>query len=77
MANRKQVHTTYNKSSKQWRNKTAGKQKAASLHRTKAAAVKAGRQMAINKGAEHKIHKMNNQISESNSYGNDPREIKG
>ena len=71
MANSKQVHTTYNKSTKSWRVISAGASRAASTHQTKAAAEAAGRQLAINKQAEHKIHNMNGKISESNSYGRD------
>jgi hypothetical protein len=66
-----QVHTTYNQSTKTWRVASAGASRAASMHQTKAAAEAAGRQLAINKQAEHKIHNMDGKISESNSYGRD------
>lgn len=71
MAKAKQVHTTYSKSTKSWRVVSAGASRAASTHRTKAAAEIAGRKLAISKHAEHKIHNKNGQISESNSYGGD------
>jgi len=46
-------------------------------HRTKAAAVDVGRQMARSRQVEHIIKNENGQISERNSYGNDPRDVRG
>jgi len=43
-----------------------------SRHRTKEVAVLAGREMARRLKVEHTIHKADGEISEKNSYGNDP-----
>lgn len=77
MAKSNQVHTTYNSSNKNWSVKSAGASRAASVHKTKAVAEMAGRQLAINKQAEHKIHNRDGRISESNSYGRDNFPPKG
>lgn len=55
-----------------WENGREGSSRASSVHKTKAEAVKAGRQMAINSNVEHIIQNMNGRIGEKNSYGNDP-----
>ena len=61
----------------QWKNKIAGSSRAASTHATKAEAVEHGREMAQNRGAEHIIKNLDGSIAQRNSYGNDPRDIKG
>jgi hypothetical protein len=61
----------------QWKNKAEGDGRALSVHETKAAAVGAGRQMAIARKVEHIIRNMDGTIGERNSYGNDPRNIPG
>lgn len=61
----------------QWRNKIEGTERALSVHETKAAAVGAGRQVAMFRKVEHIIRNMDGKIDERNSYGHDPRNIPG
>ena len=44
---------------------------------TKAEAIDRGRAMSRNAGTELKIHNRDGRIAESDSHGNDPRNIKG
>jgi hypothetical protein len=55
---------------KGWCNKVDGR--VLSRHRTKEAAVTAGRVIAKKLEVEHTIHREDGMISEKNSYGNDP-----
>lgn len=71
------VHTTFNKAAGNWRNISEGASKPSKVFETKAQAQAAGRQIAINNKVEHLVHKVNGQIGERNSYGNDPRKSKG
>lgn len=68
MASKKSVHTV--PSGNGWANKQGGNE--VSRHNTKANAEIAGRQKAKQSHTEHVIHNKNGQISEKNSYGNDP-----
>jgi hypothetical protein len=61
----------------EWKNRVQGSSRAANKHDTKAAAEKAGRQMARKRRAEHIIKKKDGIIGERNSYGNDPRKVPG
>ncbi|MGA4718847.1 DUF2188 domain-containing protein [Fictibacillus nanhaiensis] len=63
------VHTVPNKAGG-WDNKQGGT--TISHHRTKERAVEKGRQEAKRDQTEHRIHKRDGKIGESNSYGNDP-----
>jgi len=67
---KKSVHTVPNAKGKGWVNKSAGQ--VTSRHRTKAAAVAAGRQQAKSARTEHRIHNTDGQIGRCNSYGGDP-----
>ncbi|MBI2410918.1 MAG: DUF2188 domain-containing protein [Candidatus Kerfeldbacteria bacterium] len=60
-----------------WAVKQANKAKPLSTHRTQAAAIAAGRAETKRQHAEHVIHGRNGQIRKKNSYGNDPKRIKG
>ena len=55
-----------------WANEIEGSRGFSSTHKTKIAALKRGRELAILRKAEHLIHKRNGTIRERNSYGNDP-----
>jgi hypothetical protein len=55
-----------------WQVKSGGAQRAASLHRTQANAISAGRQIAINRKCELIIQGKGGRIRNANSYGNDP-----
>lgn len=61
----------------QWKNKVQGSSRAANVHDTKAPAEAKGREMAQARKVEHHIKKQDGTVGERNSYGNDPREIKG
>jgi hypothetical protein len=60
-----------------WQNKSDGASRASSRHATKAEAVARGKQIAKRRGVEHRIQTTDGRIAEANSYGNDPRRIKG
>jgi hypothetical protein len=55
-----------------WQNKVEGNERASNVSPTKAEAQVKGREMAIARKAEHKIQNQKGQITERNSYGNDP-----
>ena len=55
-----------------WAVKSSGSSRASKIYDTKAEALKAGRQQAINNSAELVSQKRNGQINLKNSYGNDP-----
>ncbi len=67
---KKNVHVVPH--SDDWAVKSAGGQKAASIHPTQTEAIEAGREIAINRQAELVIHRPNGQIRDKDSYGNDP-----
>lgn len=60
-----------------WATRTGGNQRVTQNFETQSDAIEAGRQQAINNTTELKIHNKQGKIRESNSYGNDPKEIKG
>ncbi len=62
------VHTVPNGS--EWKNVQDGKD--LDLYETKGLAVEAGREKAKKDETEHVIHNRDGEISDSNSYGNDP-----
>jgi uncharacterized protein DUF2188 len=69
------IHTVPDPDGKGWANEEDGK--TLSHHRTKEAAVDAGRAAAKREAVEHTIHKLDGTIGERNSYGNDPNPPKG
>lgn len=70
MGEKKDVHTVPNKNGKGWVNKVDGEE--VSKHRLKRTATEKGRDVAKKNSSEHRIHKKDGTIGESNSYGNDP-----
>ena len=64
------VHTVPNPSGSGWVSKQGGN--VVSAHRRKDTAQAAGRQQAISSATEHRIHNLNGQIRQANSYGGDP-----
>lgn len=60
-----------------WQVKTDGAGKAAKVCTTQKECIDYGKQQAQRNNAELVIHGKNGQIREKNSYGNDPRNIKG
>lgn len=59
-----------------WENKVGGKSTGVD-HRTQATAAAVGRRIAIDQKSEHAIHRRNGTIGQKNTYGHDPRNIKG
>lgn len=60
-----------------WRVKDVDNQKASGIFDTKAEAVERAIEIARNKEAELFVQNMDGKIGWKNSYGNDPRDIKG
>ena len=60
-----------------WAVQTDGTQRADSLHDRKSDAVKRGRDLARTKRTELEIKNEAGRIASKDSYGNDPRRIKG
>mgnify|MGYP001807404453 CR=1 FL=1 len=60
-----------------WHNRIEGEKSTTGPYATKAEAVEAGRDQARRVQREHIIKNENGQIAERNSYGNDPRNVKG
>jgi hypothetical protein len=60
-----------------WANKTEGSSRVASTALKKAEARAKGREMAIKRKVEHRIHNKDGTIGQRNSYGSDPRRRKG
>jgi hypothetical protein len=72
MANKKNVHVTYNDKSKDWGVKTEGASRAVGRYDRKTEATQSGRNMAIKRKGELFIHNMDGKISDRDSYGRDP-----
>ncbi|HSJ75828.1 MAG TPA: DUF2188 domain-containing protein [Gemmatimonadales bacterium] len=60
-----------------WANVRGGSDRPISTASTRAEAQAAGRRQAISDQVEHVIHNKDSKIGEKNSYGNDPRNVKG
>ncbi len=60
-----------------WHNRIEGEKGMTGPFSTKAEAVAAGRDEARRVKREHIIKNENGQIAERNSYGHDPRDVKG
>jgi len=60
-----------------WDVRRGGAERASGHFDTKREAIDHGREMSRNAGTEFKIHNKDGQISQSDSHGNDPRNIKG
>lgn len=72
----KNQHVTYRKDGK-WQVIGDGNSKATAVTRTQADAIKVARDIAVNQKSEVVIHRINGQIRDKNSYGNDPFPPKG
>jgi hypothetical protein len=70
-----QVHVVPHNESRAVR--VANRDRVESTHTTKDAAVSAGRALAESMKAELKLHSLGGTIAESESHGNDPRNIPG
>jgi hypothetical protein len=62
-----------------WANRAEGNKRVSNTAPTKAKAQAKGREMAIERGVEHVVHKQDGQIGERNTYprSGDPRSSKG
>ena len=60
-----------------WKVKVVGNQKASALCDTKAEAVERAKEIAQNQRLELLVQNLDGKIGWKNSYGNDPRSIKG
>jgi hypothetical protein len=71
------IHTV--KRGDHWVNEVEGGKRASNSAPIKAKAEAKGREMAIDRGVEHLIHKQNGHIGERNTYprSRDPRRSKG
>ena len=71
------IHTS--KQGDRWVNKAEGNQRVSNSASTKAEAQAAGRQMAIDRGVEHIVHREDGQIGQRNAYPrtSDSRQFKG
>lgn len=70
------VHTVPNPRGSGWINELWGLPQPR-VFRVKFAAVEVGKKLAKKHGAEHTIHNKDGKIGLKNSYGNDPRNVKG
>jgi hypothetical protein len=64
-------------SDKGWRVQIEGTGGARSTHKTQAEAAKTARRIARQNKTELLIHAKNGRVRERNTYGHDPRQIKG
>ena len=60
-----------------WKHQGEGNAKATGLYGTQKEAIDAARKAAIKNGSELIVQNRKGQIREKNSYGNDPKNIKG
>ena len=67
---RNAVHVT--PSSGGWKVKSVGAERAAKITSTQAEAIRLGRQIATNRGAELIVHRSDGTVRSKDSYGNDP-----
>ncbi len=75
MSKGKNQHVT--KNGDNWQVKGAGNERATRVVETQKEAIKIGREIATNQQSELVIHGRNGQIRDKDSYGHDPRNIKG
>ena len=72
---KKNIHVVPNGS--QWAVKSSGNTRSTKITSTQNEAISVAREIAKNQRSELIIHGRNGVIREKNSYGNDPRKIKG
>nr|WP_237049163.1 DUF2188 domain-containing protein [Microbacterium paludicola] len=61
----------------QWKSGVDGGARASHVGGTKAEQSAIGREMARERGVEHRITRMDGAVTQQNSYGNDPESSKG
>lgn len=60
-----------------WATRSEGSSRVGKIFNTQSDAGKSGRAQAISSKSELIIHSRNGQIREKNSFGNDPKNVKG
>ncbi|MBL0320118.1 MAG: DUF2188 domain-containing protein [Alphaproteobacteria bacterium] len=70
-------HVVPNKDRGGWDVRRDKSERASAHYDTKKEAVDAGREISCNQGTELRIHNRDGKTSDSDSHGNDPRNIKG
>ena len=60
-----------------WATRSEGSSKPGKIYDTQKEAINAGREQAIKNNSELVIHGRDGKFREKNSYGNDPKHIKG
>lgn len=75
MKKKKNVHVVPHDG--KWGTRTEGNKNVTKKFETQKEAIDSGRTTAKKNESELKIHKKNGRIRDANSYGNDPRNIKG
>lgn len=61
----------------QWKSGVDGNSRASHVGGTKAEQSAVGRDMARERGVEHRITRQDGAVTQQNSYGNDPKSSKG
>jgi Uncharacterized protein conserved in bacteria (DUF2188) len=61
----------------QWKNRIEGESGDGDAYESRDEAIAKGRQLAMDRRVEHIIRRLDGTFGERNTYGNDPRDIKG
>ena len=69
---KKNIHVVYRKDTDKWAVEEEGSSRAIKLFDTKQEAMRHGRELAKKRGVELIPHKKTGEITNPNSYGNDP-----
>lgn len=74
---KKNVHVVHHKDGNNWQVKYEHDETPLAMFDTKEEAIQNGREIAMENESELVIHRMDGEITEKWSYGNDPRNVKG
>lgn len=72
----KNIHITFRKKTNNWAATKAGNKRASAVADTKAEIEEIGRELAKAEQSELVIHNKDGVISDSDSFGNDPSDVK-
>lgn len=73
----KNQHVVYSTKDGKWEVKSEGNKTASAVFDTQKAAMEKGRELAKEQKSELLVHGKNGEIRIRNSYGHDPRNVKG
>lgn len=73
----KNVHVVHHKDGNNWQVKYANEPEPLMMFDTQEEAIQNGREIAIQQHSELLIHAKDGSIREKNSYGHDPRNVRG